>query len=87
MVEVEGEIWYGRLVDIFEHNYYGAYKVVVFQCDWVDINSSRQIKRGAYGGTCVNFSKLIHTSQRLKDDPFIFSSQAKQVFLCGRCKR
>jgi len=80
MVEVEGEIWYGRLVDILELDYYGEYKVVVFQCEWVDINSSRGIKRDAYGGTCVNFSKLIHTGQYLKDDPFIFYSQAKQVF-------
>lgn len=32
------------------------------------------------GHACVNFSKLIHTGQYLHDDPFVFSSQAKQVF-------
>ena len=44
MVEVEGGIWYGRLVDILKLDYYGAYKVVIFQCEWFDINSSRGIK-------------------------------------------
>ncbi|KAK5771036.1 hypothetical protein PVK06_047209 [Gossypium arboreum] len=28
----------------------------------------------------VNFSRLIHTGQQLMDEPYVFSSQVKQVF-------
>ncbi|MFQ6624004.1 hypothetical protein Gotur_004038 [Gossypium turneri] len=28
----------------------------------------------------VNFSELIHTGQQLIDEPYVFSSQVKQVF-------
>ncbi|KAL2931036.1 hypothetical protein RDABS01_036446 [Bienertia sinuspersici] len=53
-------------------------KVVVFRCDWVDI--SKGLKHYENGGICVNFSKLMHRGRMLHDDPFIFSSQVKQVF-------
>lgn len=78
VVEADGEAYYGRVNDIVELDYYGAYRVVLFRCDWVDIR--RGIKTYDDGSVCVNFSKLMHTGQNLKDDPFIFSSQAKQVF-------
>nr|CAD1841065.1 unnamed protein product [Ananas comosus var. bracteatus] len=41
---------------------------------------TKGLKQDTNGSILVNFSKLIHTGQFLKDDPFIFSSQAKQVF-------
>ena len=78
MVEADGQAYHGRLMDIYELDYYGAYKVVVFRCDWVDIN--RGLKTFRNGHACVTFSKLIHTGRYLHDDPFVFSSQAKQVF-------
>jgi len=77
MVEADGQAYYGRLMDIYELDYNGAYKVVVFCCDWVDINSGLKTFRN--GHACVTFSKLIHTGRYLHDDPFVFSSQAKQV--------
>ena len=78
MVEADGLACYGRLTNIYELDYYGAYKVVVFRCDWVDMN--RGLKTFRNGHAYVNFSKLIHTGRYLHDDPFVFSSQAKQVF-------
>ena len=39
MVEVDVDAHYGKVKEIFELNYYGAYKVVLFQCDWVDIHT------------------------------------------------
>ncbi|GJT27271.1 zinc finger, CCHC-type containing protein [Tanacetum coccineum] len=50
-------------------------------CDWVDIRPSRGLKKDKYGFPLVNFSRpLVHTYEKLSDDPFIISSQAKQVF-------
>lgn len=78
MVEADGEAYYGKLKDIFELDYYGTFKVVLFRCDWVDIH--RGVRTNEDGSVCVNFSKLMHTGRNLQDDPFVFSSQAKQVF-------
>ncbi|GKB09160.1 hypothetical protein Tco_0837472, partial [Tanacetum coccineum] len=50
-------------------------------CDWVDIRPSRGLKKDKYGFPLVNYSRpLVHTGEKLSDDPFIISSQAKQVF-------
>ena len=86
MVEADGKTYYGALKDIYELDYYGIFKVILFRCDWVDINSSRGLKKDANGFTLVNFTRLIHTGVLLKDDPFIFSSQARQVFFVQEAK-
>ncbi|KAG8493340.1 hypothetical protein CXB51_010684 [Gossypium anomalum] len=78
-VEVNVE-YYGLLTDIIELDYYGRWKVVLFQCDWADVNTARGIKKYQFGFTMVNFSYLIHTGQQLMDEPYVFSSQVKQVF-------
>ena len=44
------------------------------------------MKKDANGFTLVNFTRLIHTGVLLKDDPFIFSSQARQVFFVQEAK-
>ena len=46
----------------------GRYKVI------------KGFEKDANGFTLINFTRLIHTGVLLKDDPFIFSSQARQVF-------
>ena len=33
MVDADGQAFYGRLTDIYELDYYGSYKVVMFRCD------------------------------------------------------
>ncbi|KAH1131118.1 hypothetical protein J1N35_002496 [Gossypium stocksii] len=39
---VEGYIeYYGFLTDIIELDYYGRWKVVLFQCDWADVNTEK----------------------------------------------
>ncbi|KAG8486118.1 hypothetical protein CXB51_019459 [Gossypium anomalum] len=78
---VEGNVEYYRLfTDIIELDYYGKRKVILFRCDWADVNTSRKIKNDQFGFTMVNFSQLIHTGQQLIDEPYVFSSQVKQVF-------
>ncbi|XP_010684464.1 uncharacterized protein LOC104899023 [Beta vulgaris subsp. vulgaris] len=78
VVEAEGQEYFEKLKEIYELNYYGSYKVVMFRCDWVDIHKG--LKTNLNGSVCVNFSKLMHTSRYLYDDPFVFSTYAKQVF-------
>ena len=80
MVEVDGKTYYGTLKDIYQIDYYKIFKGILFRYDWIDINSSRDLKKDANGFTLENFTRLIHTGVLLKDDPFIFSSQAHQVF-------
>ncbi|GJT83967.1 zinc finger, CCHC-type containing protein, partial [Tanacetum coccineum] len=81
IVAVEGGYYYGKLTNIIELDYSCGYKVVLFQCDWVDIRPSRGLKKDKYGFPLVNFSRpLVHTGEKWSDDPFIISSQAKQVF-------
>ncbi|KAL2893666.1 Monocopper oxidase-like protein SKU5 [Bienertia sinuspersici] len=38
MVEADNQEFYGKLKAIYELDYYGSYKVVMFRCDWVDIH-------------------------------------------------
>ncbi|XP_057246778.1 uncharacterized protein LOC130589521 [Beta vulgaris subsp. vulgaris] len=33
MVEADGQVYYGKLKDIFELDYFGSFKVVMFRCD------------------------------------------------------
>ncbi|KAK9050231.1 hypothetical protein SSX86_030799 [Deinandra increscens subsp. villosa] len=80
-VQAVGGNYYGKLTEIIELEYSCNYKVVLFRCGWVDIRPSRGLKKDKYGFPLVNFSKpLAHTGEALKDDPFIISSQARQVF-------
>ena len=44
MVEADGKSYYGTLKDIYEFDYYRIFKVVLFRCDWIDINSPRDLK-------------------------------------------
>ncbi|GMI95113.1 hypothetical protein HRI_003180600 [Hibiscus trionum] len=80
---VVGDVeYYGILTDIIELDYYGKQKVVLFRCDWADVNTARGIRRDQFGFTMVNFSRLIHTGHQLIDEPYVFPSQVKQVFYC-----
>lgn len=72
--------YYGALKDIIEVDYYGHFKVVLFKCDWVDVTSRGKGIKDDYGFTLVNFNRLLSTGQNMSDEPFIFASQAEQVF-------
>ncbi|OMO71335.1 hypothetical protein CCACVL1_18274 [Corchorus capsularis] len=76
---IEGEVnYFGRLTDIIQLHYSGTYNVVLFKCDWVDIN--RGCKKDKFGLALVNFSHLTHKGDDLADDPFVLASQVKKVF-------
>lgn len=71
--------YYGVLSDIIELNYYNKFKIVLFRCNWVDVNHATGMKKDKLGFTLVNLSRSIHTGGRLSDEPFVFASQVQQV--------
>ncbi|XP_057416131.1 uncharacterized protein LOC130710786 isoform X2 [Lotus japonicus] len=72
-------VYYGRLSDIIELDYFEEFKVVLFKCDWVDVTRGRGLKVDEWGFTLVNFSHLIHSGDRESHEPFVFANQAQQV--------
>jgi len=75
----DGVNYYGRLLDILELSY-ADYKVVLFKCEWSDVHHQAGLRQDEFGFTLVNFSRKIHTGEKLEHDPFVFSSQVQQVF-------
>ena len=68
--------YYSVLTDIVELYYLSGNRVILFKCDWWDvINIGKGIKKDEYGFTCLNFERTICTYE-----PFVLSSQTKQVF-------
>ncbi|GKA92643.1 hypothetical protein Tco_0814568, partial [Tanacetum coccineum] len=70
--------YYGSLKEVVKLNYSGKIRVVLFKCDWVDVNKG--CKRDKFGITLVNFSHLTHSGSDIHDDPFVFASQVDKVF-------
>ena len=52
---------------------YVRFRVPVFKCKWVDINSGVMIDGSSF--TLVDLKKMNYT-----DEPFIMASQARQIF-------
>ncbi|PKU76800.1 hypothetical protein MA16_Dca001406 [Dendrobium catenatum] len=77
--EIGNFSYYGKINDIIEINYSNLFKLILFKCDWAK-TSLTGIKKDEFGYTIVNFSRLIHTGQKLQDDPFVFSSQVETIF-------
>jgi hypothetical protein len=75
----DGVNYFGRLSDIVELSY-ANYKVVLFKCEWYDVHHKARLRQDEFGYSHVNFSRKIHTGDKLEDDPFVFSSQVQQVF-------
>uniref|UniRef100_A0A803M2G9 DUF4216 domain-containing protein n=1 Tax=Chenopodium quinoa TaxID=63459 RepID=A0A803M2G9_CHEQI len=61
--------YYGTIKSIIEVDYWSAFSVALFECDWFHVEVDD------YGFTCVNFKKLCS-----KDYPFVLASQVHQVF-------
>jgi len=53
--------YYGQIYEIYELDYYGRSKVVVFKCKWVNIRSIRGLNVDKFGFPLVNFLEPIHT--------------------------
>ena len=73
--------YYGVINQILELDYNHKGNMVVFKCDWFDNRvEDRWVKVDQFGITDVNHKHLIHTGEKLSDEPFILASQAKQMY-------
>ncbi|XP_069151787.1 uncharacterized protein [Solanum lycopersicum] len=61
--------YYGRIVDIVELNYYSHFKVVLFKCDWYEV------EKDVYGLSYVYFNKRCS-----QEEPFVLAYQVHQCF-------
>ena len=77
---IDGETYYGKLTQIIEVEYYDRTKYVLFKCDWADNTRDKGYRVDENGITLVNFKNLIHTGERITDEPFVLTSQVDQVF-------
>ena len=73
-------MYFGRIVDIIELDYYRKFSVVLFKCEWADPTEGKGVKIDRYGCRLVNFSRQIHTGTKEVDEPFVFANQVDQVF-------
>jgi len=64
-----GATYYGVLIDIIGLNYSDKYRYVLFKCHWTNVISGRGCKEDEFGFPLINFSRLIHTGDRLIDEP------------------
>ena len=78
-----GATYYGVLIDIIKLNYSNKYRYVLFKSQWVNAISGRRCKKDEFGFPLVNFSRLIHTSDQLIDEPYVLAFQVSQVFYVG----
>ncbi|CAI0424199.1 unnamed protein product [Linum tenue] len=68
--------YYGVLTEIIELQYLGGNRVVMFKCEWWDVeNIDRGVKVDKYGFVSVNTSRKLVTNE-----PFVLASQVEQVF-------
>ena len=75
-----GNTFYGVLTDIIKLNYSGKIKHVLFKCTWVDDQNRRGYKTDEFGFPMVNFTHSIHGGEEIVDEPYVWKSQATQVF-------
>ncbi|CAI0464567.1 unnamed protein product [Linum tenue] len=68
--------YYGVISEIMELQYLGGNRVVMFKCDWWDVdNIGKGVKMDRYGFVSVNTTRKL-----LTDEPFALASQVEQVF-------
>ncbi|XP_070010337.1 uncharacterized protein [Nicotiana sylvestris] len=67
----ENLTYYGRIVDIVELGYYGHFRVVLFKCNWYEIEED------IYGLTYIYFNKKCYQNK-----PFVLPSQPSE-YLAG----
>ncbi|GLT52874.1 hypothetical protein SLA2020_261860 [Shorea laevis] len=77
---IDVHIYFGKLTRIIKVEYYGGTRYVLFKCKWVDIKLYKGYKQDEYGFNFVNLKNLIHTGERITDDPYVLSSQVSQAY-------
>lgn len=68
--------FYGHLCKVWELSYLFEHRVVLFQCEWFNTDTSGK-KTFRVDANCTTIDVR---SRWYKDDPFVFPSQVQQVF-------
>jgi hypothetical protein len=77
---VDGLMYYEKLTNIIEAEYYDRTKYVMFKCDWADTTRDTRYKVDKYGMVLVNFNRLVHRGNLETDDPYVLTLKSDQVF-------
>ena len=78
---VDGEMYYEKLTQIIEVEYYDRTKYVLFKYDWADNTRDRGYTVDKnYGLMLVNFKNLVHRGDQITNEPYVLTSQVEQVF-------
>jgi len=77
---VEGETYYGQLIDIVEVEYCDRTTYILFKCNWEDPTIDNGFIIDDYGLVFVNFNHLVHRGELITDEPYVLTSQVDQVF-------
>ncbi|XP_019229911.1 PREDICTED: uncharacterized protein LOC109210891 [Nicotiana attenuata] len=68
--------YYGTLTEIVELQYLEGKRIVLFKCDWLDVDHiGKGVKIDKHGFVSVNTKRKLATNE-----PFVLASQAEQVF-------
>ncbi|KAM1705317.1 hypothetical protein ACFX15_026833 [Malus domestica] len=70
--DIKKVLYYGVIQEILVMDYY-TFRVPIFKCDWANTSNGIKVDDGF---TLVN----LHRLNQFQKDPFILTSQAKQVF-------
>jgi hypothetical protein len=80
MPTVDSKMYYGKLTDIIEVEYYDRTKYVMFKCDWANTTRDREYKVDEYNLMLVNFKNLVHKRMLITNELYVLTSQVDQVF-------
>jgi len=69
----------GKLTRIIKVEYYNTTRYVIFKCEWAGIRKDRGCSKDEYGITLMNFKNLIHTGEKISNDPYVLSSHVYYV--------
>jgi hypothetical protein len=77
---VDGNMYFGKLIEVIEVEYFDRTKCVLFKCKWADSTRDKGYKEEKYGLIFVNFKNLDHMGEMTTDEPYVLTSEVDQVF-------
>jgi hypothetical protein len=79
--------WYGVLKKIICLDFHGDKEVMLFQCVWFDVPAASSSRSRGYTKDKYGVIDIDITRFRYSDEPYILSTQAKQVFYARNIKK
>jgi hypothetical protein len=79
MTTVDGEMYFGKLIEVIEVEYFDKTKYILFKCKWANSTRGKGYKEDEYDFIFVNFKNLAHKGEMITDEPYVLMSQVDQV--------